>query len=120
MCPKKVIEKYFKIIKFSLNDCENYLNCRLAIRKGQQDAKPFEVLGYTTNLENTKSLLKKLGFEGKYSEKSFKVAGVSEAFNNNITMEDAMYHGRWRSLDTPGVHCHQNKKKRRNISMYTC
>jgi hypothetical protein len=60
----------------------------------------------------------KLGIPGKFSEKSFKVAGVSEAFNQGITMEDAMYHGRWRSIDTPAIYCHQNKAKRLKISSF--
>ena len=63
----------------------------------------------------------KLGIEGKFSEKSFKVGGgVSEAFNNNISMEEAQFHGRWHSLATPGIYCHQNKKKRMDVSKYTC
>ena len=41
-----------------------------------------------------------------------KVAGILEAFSKNISMEDAMFHGHWRSLNTPGIYCHQNKAKK--------
>ena len=69
MCPKKVFEKYFSIMNFTKMDGENYLNCRVEIKNGRQVAKPKEALGYTTSLENTKSLLDKLGIEGKFLEK---------------------------------------------------
>ncbi len=41
-----------------------------------------------------------------------KVTGILEAFSKNISMEDAMFHGHWRSLNTPGIYCHQNKAKK--------
>ena len=117
MCPKLMFESYFKVMKFEKSLAE-FLNCRIANKKGTQIAKATEKLSYTTSLENSKSLLVKFGLEGKYSEKSFKVSGVSEAFNQGISMEDAMYHGRWKSLETPGIYCHQNKSKRMKISLY--
>ena len=41
-----------------------------------------------------------------------KVAGILEAFSKNISMGDAMFHGHWRSLNTPGIYCHKNKTKK--------
>ena len=59
---------------------------------------------YTTSVENSKKFLAKFGLAGRFSEKTFTVFGVSEAFNQGIFMEDAMYHGCWKSLTTPGVY----------------
>ena len=118
MCPKLVIYSYFQLMGFS-GDSVEYLNCRIASIKGQQVAKPKEKLSYTTSLENSKTILLKFGLTGKYSEKSFKVAGVSEAFNQGLSMEDAMFHGRWKSVETPAIYCHQSKKKRIDVANYT-
>ena len=92
-----------------------FLNCRIAVRKGKQISKHWEKLGYTTSLENSRDLVKKIGKEGRFSEKTFKVSGVSEAFNKNISLEDAMFHGRWRSIDTPQVYCQMNRQKRLKV-----
>ena len=65
-----------------------------------------------------KKILAKSRLTESFSEKTFKVSGVSEAFNKGISMKDAMFHGGWRSLETPRVSCHQNKLERIKISMY--
>ena len=68
-------------------------------------------MSYTTALEDDKELAIAFGIDGKISEKSFKVSGVSEAFNRGISLEDAMWHGRWVGVGTPAIYCHLNKKK---------
>ena len=73
-------------MKFSRNS-EDILNCRIARKKGEQLSKSKEKLSYTTSIENSKTLLEKFGLQGRYSEKSFKVAGVSEAFNQGLPLE---------------------------------
>ena len=118
MCPKLLFSTYFQVMQFNKGPGQ-YLNCRIAFRQGVQCSKPKEKLGYTTSIENSRALLSKYGLEGKYSEKSFKVAGVSEAFNQGISVEDAMFHGRWKSVDTPGIYCHQSKKKRLDVASLT-
>ena len=75
-------------------------------------------MSYTTALEDDKELAIAFGIDGKISEKSFKVSGVSEAFNRGISLEDAMWHGRWVGVGTPAIYCHLNKKKRMDISLY--
>ena len=116
-CPKLMFKTYFQVMKFQSHET-NYLNCRIAVRKNVQISKPKEKLSYTTSLENSRAILAKLNIEGKFSEKSFKVAGVSEAFNQNISLEDAMYHGRWRCIDTPAIYCHRSRAKRLKVSKY--
>ena len=116
-CPKAVIDKYFKIMGFSRTGVE-YLNCKIGIRKKKQVARAKESVSYTTALDDDKELAIAFGIDGKISEKSFKVSGVSEAFNRGISLEDAMWHGRWVGLGTPAIYCHLNKKKRMDISLY--
>ena len=102
-------------MNFKMVDNE-FLNCQITNKKGVQGTYAWKKVSYTTSLENYKKVCKDMGFQGNFSEKSFKVAGVSEAFNQNCSMEDVMYHGRWKSLDTPAIYCHQNRIKRLRIS----
>ena len=118
LCPRRVIKRYYSLLGYS-GMGEEYLNCRIAWREGKQVPKFKEKLGYTTSLENTKTLIHKFQMEGNFSEKTFKVSGVSEAFNQGITVEDAMFHGRWKNPKTPGIYCNSSKKKRMKMSLFT-
>ena len=118
-CPKSIIEKYFSIMDFSRTDTVEFLNCKIGIKKKKQVARAKESVSYTTALEDDKELCAEFGIEGKITEKSFKVSGVSEAFNQGISMEDAMYHGRWKGIQTSAIYCHQSKKKRMDVSLFT-
>ena len=95
-----------------------FLNCRIAVRKGEQISKHWESLGYTTSLENSRDLVRKIRKEGRILEKTFIVCGLSEAFNKGMSLEDAMFHGRWRSIDTPQVYCQLNRRKRLKLAKY--
>ena len=103
-CPRLLLSSYLKVMRME----EGFLNCRIAVRKGKQLSKPWEKLGYTTSLENLQELVKRMGIETKVSEKLFNVSSVTEVFNQGMTLEDAMFHGQWKSLDTPQVYCSQN------------
>ena len=47
-------------------------------------------------------MLNELGFSGeKYTEKSFKNAGVTSATNAGLSLEQIAFHGRWLSSETP-------------------
>ena len=81
---------------------KEFLKCRIASNKGVQIQKPLEKLSYTTLIENLRKFLAKFGVAGRFSEKSFKVSRVSEALNQGISMEDAVFHWRWKILSTPG------------------
>ena len=106
---------YFKVMGFQREGLE-YLNCRILTSKGSTRAKPGEQLGYTTSLENTKSLLHKFGLKGKFSEKTGKVSGVSEAVHQNVSLMDIAMHGRWKSLETPMIYMNRNKKRKLQVS----
>ena len=114
-CPGTIYKTYFQLMEFKGVDGE-YLNCRILCSKATYRAKPAEPLSYTTSLENTKSLLSNYGFEGKYSEKTFKVSGVSEAVHQDVPLMDIMSHGRWRGLETPLIYMNKNKRRRLEIS----
>ena len=44
-------------------------------------------------------LMSKLGLSGKsVIDKSFKTLGVTSALENGLTLDEAMTHGRWRTL----------------------
>ena len=118
LCPRRVLLRYYSVLGYS-GKGDEYLNCRIAWRKGKLIPKFKEKLGYTTSLENTKTLMNKFHITGRFSEKSLKVSGVSEAFNQGITVEDAMFHGRWRNPKTPGIYCNSSKKKRMKMSLFT-
>ena len=84
--------------------------------KGKTRANASEPLSYTSSLENTKELLGRFGFEGKYSEKTFKVSGVSEAVHKDVPLMDIMSHGRWRGLETPLIYMNKDKRRKLEIS----
>ena len=51
-------------------------------------------------MEELRQLCLSLRFEGKFSEKSYKVAGVTEGFDAGLSPEGMANHGRWKSSDT--------------------
>ena len=60
-------------------------------------------LSYQTAIEESRQLYLSLGFEGKFSEKSYKVAGVTEGFDAGLSPEEMANHGRWKISDTPKI-----------------
>ena len=115
LCPKVIFRTYFKVMKFTGEGTE-YLNCRVLHSGDIYRAKPAEPLSYTTSLENTKEILQRLEIPGNFSEKTFKVSGVSEAIHQNVPLVDIMSHGRWRNLETPLIYTNKNKKSRLEVS----
>ena len=103
-CPKVILVKYFEVMGFKQESTE-FLNCRLRYSKQHGIvAIPHLPLAYSTSLTESKNLCHSLGFEGNFSEKSYKVAGVTQGFDAGLTTEEMMYHGRWKSLETPNVY----------------
>ena len=107
-CPKVIFATYFKAMSFKQTGVE-FLNCRLQFTKkfGVQPL-PHLSLAYSTSLVESRKLCHDLGFEGNFSEKSYKVAGLSS--------EEMRNHGRWKSLETPNLYYARNKKRKRKIS----
>ena len=94
-----------------------YLNCRLQFSK-RSELKPLPHLrlAYTTSLSDSKDLCQTLGIEGNFSEKSYKVVGVTEGFDAGMTADEMKNHGRWKSALTPNIYYVQNKKKKMELS----
>ena len=115
-CPNVILSSYFKVMSFTQQGLE-YLNCRLRFSKkaGLQSLPNFS-LAYTSSLTESRELCSSLGFVGNFSEKSYKVAGVSQGFDAGLSSEEMMYHGRWKSIDTPKIYYAQNNKKKMEIS----
>ena len=95
-----------------------YLNCRLRFAK-KKGVVPISnlPLAYSTSLVESRDFCLSLGFEGNFSTKSYKVAGVTQGFDAGLSTEEMMNHGRWRSLNTPNIYYAQNKKKKMEISL---
>ena len=56
----------------------------------------------SNSLRDMRNLLNQLGLNGnKYTEKSFKVAGVTAATEVGMSLEDIAFHGRWLSTESP-------------------
>ena len=93
-CPKTILTSYFKVMSFDFKKIE-YLNCRLRFSKPNGLAPIAHLpVSYATALEESKQLCHSLGFEGSFSEKSCKVAGVTQGFDAGISPEDMATHGR--------------------------
>ena len=116
-CPKVIFATYFQAMSFKQTGME-FLNCRLQFTKkfGVQ-ALPHLSLAYSTSLVESRKLCHDLGFEGNFSEKSYKVAGVTQGFDAGLSSEEMRNHGRWKSLETPNLYYAQNKKMKMKISL---
>ena len=74
-CPKIIYQKYFEVMGFKRTGTE-YLNCRLRFSKKPHNriiASPHLRLAYTSSLAESRELCLAQGFEGSFSEKSYKV-----------------------------------------------
>ena len=89
--PRVILSTYFKVIAFDLTKSE-YLNHRLRFsRIGRIAPITHITLSYQTAMEESRQLRLSLRFEGKFSEKSYKVVGVTESPKGMAN------HGRWKS-----------------------
>ena len=77
-------------------------------------------VAYSTALAESRQLCHRLGFEGNFSEKSYKVAGVSQGFDSGMSSEDMANHGRWKNSETPKIYYSQKKKKKIEIPKKIC
>ena len=101
---------FFKVIAFDLMKSE-YLNHRLRFSRFGRLAPITHIpLSYQTAMEKSRQLCLSLRFEGKFSEKSYKVTGVTEGFDAGLSQEEMANHGRWKSSDTPKIYYAQSVK----------
>ena len=101
-CPVKITAMYFQRFGLKFSTGDKYVNFRIKKTNGQVVAKPYEKLSYSTAIASTRKLLRKHGFNAdKISEKSPKMEGVSQTLNAGASLEEVMWLGRWRSINTP-------------------
>ena len=116
-CPKLIYSSFFKVMGF-LGTSSEFLNCRILTSKNISRSKPTEKLCYSNSIRDTKNMLQSIGFEGNFSSKSFKVAWVSKAIEEGVTLLDIQTHGRWRNLETPLIYTQKSKQRRLEVSKH--
>ncbi len=104
-CPVRIIRFIFRklglIFAYEGKNIR-FLNCM--VQKTGAVHKPIlsKSLSCTTATQHMRDLVKKCGIVGKhYTEKSYKVGGVTEFLHDGNTLEMAMVRGRWKSVNTP-------------------
>ena len=60
--------------------------------------------------------MKKFSLSGHYTHKSFKVSGITTAFDKGASVEEAMIFGRWRNTGIPNLYYNSSKEKRMKVS----
>ena len=102
-CPAKIIRAYFHRFGLQFNGSGKYVNFRLKKDAGRH------IPLYTTSLPQsnatkskcTRELLVKHGFDGsRFTEKSFKVQGVTQLLDSGEPLENVMVFGRWKRSTT--------------------
>lgn len=105
-CPVYLTKLYFSIcgLKFgALNDDSSYVNAvQKKSKKGVVTVCKDKQLKYEQSTKKLQQLVDEMGLKGKgVTDKSFKMLGVTRALENGITLDEAMTHGRWRTLSMP-------------------
>ena len=78
------------------------MNFRISKQHGYHSALVGTRLSHSTSVEQTRTMLNKFGYDGsKYTEKSFKVGGVTALCDSGEALENVMIAGRWRNMFTP-------------------
>ena len=104
-CPVTLVRQYY--LRFNLNfkgkvSSGKFLNFRISKHQGFHSALAQTHLAQSTAVQQTRKMLDKYGCDGsKYSEKSFKVGGVTALCDSGEALENVMIAGRWRNMYTP-------------------
>ena len=110
-CPVRITKMYFKRFHLKFGVGTKFVNFRLEKQAGIVKAKPYESLSYSSAMHCTRKLMLKNGFSIKgISEKSAKVEGVSQTANAGATLEELMWLGRWKCIQTANHYKHNSEK----------
>ena len=109
-CPVQITRIYFKRFGLKMDGKDDsYVNFQLRKKEGHIYADARCSLGYTTAVENLRKLLRVNGFEDKgISEKSAKIAGVTETMEAGASAEEVMWLGRWKTTSMPNHYKHNS------------
>ena len=117
MCPVALISLYFRTFNLTFGKGNRYLNFRYERTKHG----PRVLLGrlcLSNSTRDMRKMLNNLGFNGdKYTEKSFKVSGVTAAMENGISLDDVALHGRWHCRETPRHYRQMSLCYRKNLAL---
>ena len=104
-CPVKLIRLYFSrfgLVFASELSTGTYLNFRLQRSAGSWKALQGSRLSLTSATEKMRTTLAKVTPDAaKFTEKSFKVTGVTSLLDSSESLENVMLAGRWHGLLTP-------------------
>ena len=95
-CPAKIIRAYFHRFGLQFNGSGKYVNFRLKKDAGRHIPLYSTSLSQSNATKCTRELLVKHGFDGsRFTEKSFKVQGVTQLLDSGEPLENVMVFGRW-------------------------
>ena len=95
-CPAKIIRAYFHRFGLQFNGSSKYVNFRLKKDAGRHIPLYTTSLSQSNATKCTRELLVKHGFDGsRFTEKSFKVQGVTQLLDSGEPLENVMVFGRW-------------------------
>ena len=104
-CPVTILRLYYQRFQLRFkghNSSGKFINFRVEKRNGYHSALPNTKLGVSSATAQMRTLLDEHGFPGKsYTEKSFKVGGVTALCDTGEGLENVMVVGRWRNLYMP-------------------
>ena len=101
-CPVKLIRMYFNRFNLQFEGSGKHVNFRIQKDGGRQIPLWNTSLSQSNATKCTRLLLAKHGFESdKFTEKSFKVQGVTELMNAWESAENVMVFGGWKRPTTP-------------------
>jgi len=101
-CPVSIIRLYFKKFQLSFGGAGKGVNFRLRREGGRQLPLWYTSLSQSNATKCTRELLTKHGFDGqKFTEKSFKVQGVTQLLDSGESLENVMVFGGWKRTTTP-------------------
>ena len=101
-CPVSLIRTYFTRFGLKFDGTGRSVNFRLQKDGGRHVPLWKTSLSQSNATKLTRELLTKHGYEGsKFTEKSFKVQGVTELMNSGEPAENVMVFGGWKRTTTP-------------------
>ena len=101
-CPVRIIRAYFHRFGLQFNGSGKFVNFRLKKDAGRHIPLCTTSLSQSNATKCTRELLVKHGFDGsRFTEKSFKVQGVTQLLDSGEPLENVMVFGRWKRTTTP-------------------
>ena len=64
---------------------DQHLSCVVRIKNGIKKADPTRKISTPTARQDTFKIMKKFGLSGNYTHKSFKVSGITTAFDKGVS-----------------------------------